>query len=708
MSDNSEEGLLSSRSRSGRRSQRRWIIGGVVVALIVVGIILVAVFGGPMSGPGGSGGGDPRDSQITQCRYTKPCVAQWISGLDHFYRTVPAIGHLNFVYSCDFWTDFSANFSKLGVFPVASNPDWQAANALRNLAVSCKADPSVTTLEKFQIDQGLADVEYYLNLSSIDFYVNQYASYNYDYSWINDRIISAVELLDTLTENPDWGWCNGEVAGWRAVNPALFERTVSMWVHNLPSMMEDYLAAFQHQLSVNKTHAGITMEIQQWIWDEMFTHDFSSVCTLFTNATLAAQCASDAAAANVAMADFATFFNNTYVPACIAARPNSAPGATHVTDGDAAYEILLKYHLGFDTTPEAIYNLGVSRVLANQNDMVAAAVQYDPLLTTFALVNVAIKDTANPDLYFCNSSADVVIAFHQAIQSEISGLVNSEIGYSPRVNARIEINGSPSTYNANGNYDAKRHFWTRSYLYNIGNTTGDSDPNNCTLVVPKFSAMSTTMHESSPGHGLQVPLSQEISCQMSRYQFAPTSFVEGWGLYAETLGYKLGSATNGLYNNPIYQLGQNSDAMLRNVRLKVDSAMNGDVPSITPWTYDQGWQEMTANGFTESYARSETQRYITMSAQATAYMQGRIKIEKLRADAETALGVAFDPREFHNLLLRYGGASLANLAGLIQTWVTTKLSALPNTDASFNTLFAIDLVRQQFSPTLPVVGLGPL
>lgn len=259
-----------------------------------------------------------------------------------------------------------------------------------------------------------------------------------------------------------------------------------------------------------------------------------------------------------------------------------------------------------------------------------------------------------------------------------------------------------------GNYDLKRHFWVKPYVFNIGQIADDPEPNGCTTVYDKVTAMGTAMHENFPGHGLQVPLQNEIDCQMSRYQYAPTGFVEGWALYVESLGYRLDADSNpkGLYANPIDELGFFNNAMLRNNRLQEDPALNGDVPSLgANWDYDTAWQSMMNNGFTAGYAKSETERYVTMAGQATAYMQGRLKIESMRNFTETSLGSQFSALEFHNVLTRFGGASLENLDRLIHTYVTVKLSALPATDSSFDSLFGIDLIRNQFSATLPRVGL---
>ena len=704
-----EEGLLDGRerrgaARSGAGPSGVAIIVGIIIIAGVVGLILWFTLGGGSGGGGGSSPPPSDVSNITHCRYSTADVALYIDEVNiFFYGTVFGSGNLNVLYTCDFWTYFAVNSSKLGIFPLTDNADYNRTVALRELALSIKADPAVSTLEKLQIDMSLNDLDYYLNLTLLDFFVNQFASYN--------RVLEAVELRDTFLEDSNWGWCNGIVSSWIATDPALFETVLAQWIANLGPMIDDYQEAWQHQLDVNKTHSNVTMDFQQAIWLEMFTHPFAPLCTLFTNPTLAAQCAIDTSNADIAVANFANMFVNDYLPACAASRPHSAPGLNWLQDGGDAYQVFLNYHLGFSTTADAVYNLGLTRVPDNQAAMLSAGNEFD-IFVDFPALALALKNTADSRFYFCNVSEEEVIAYYYNIQGRIISVVNDQMGYVPRVGGMITINGSPSTYNLGGTYDSVRHFWIRPYIFNLGNVADDPEPNNCSAVYNRVDANTLTMHESFPGHGLQIPLLQEINCQLSVNAFPPTSFVEGWALYVETLGFLLGvdgSHPLGLYTDPIQKLGHYNDAMLRNVRLQEDPALHGDVPTLgTNWDFDTAWMFMASNGFSDGYAKSEAQRYITMPGQATAYMSGRIKIEEMRNYTETQLGVDFSAPEFHNILTRWGGTTLANLDILIHTYVTVKLSALPPSDASFNALFGIDLIRTQFSSTLPVVGLGPV
>ncbi|MBL43247.1 MAG: DUF885 domain-containing protein [Sphingomonadaceae bacterium] len=174
-------------------------------------------------------------------------------------------------------------------------------------------------------------------------------------------------------------------------------------------------------------------------------------------------------------------------------------------------------------------------------------------------------------------------------------------------------------------------------------------------------SISLYMHEGNPGHHFQsmFAIENEDLPEFMRYG-GFTAFSEGWGLYAESLGYELG-----LYDDPVERLkALEGGEMLRAVRLVVDTGMHA-----LGWSREKAIDFMMASGAARDFAESETARYIVMPAQALAYKTGELKIKQLRARAEAALGDAFDVRKFHEQILNTGDIPLPVLEAKIDAWI---------------------------------------
>ena len=60
----------------------------------------------------------------------------------------------------------------------------------------------------------------------------------------------------------------------------------------------------------------------------------------------------------------------------------------------------------------------------------------------------------------------------------------------------------------------------------------------------------------------------------------------------------------------------------------------------------------------EGHATAEIDRYAVTPGQALAYMIGRLEIQRIRRNAEQALGAAFDIKRFHDAVLGSGAMPL--------------------------------------------------
>ncbi len=191
-------------------------------------------------------------------------------------------------------------------------------------------------------------------------------------------------------------------------------------------------------------------------------------------------------------------------------------------------------------------------------------------------------------------------------------------------------------------------------------------------VRPKYEMEVLTLHEAVPGHHLQISLAQEQDdLPPFRRNAEHTAYVEGWALYTESLGDRLG-----LYKDPYSRFGQLTYDMWRAVRLVVDTGIHAK-----HWTRQQAIDYFKANAAkTEADIINEVDRYISWPGQALAYKIGQLKILELRGEAERQLGARFDIRDFHDEVLRNGAVPLDVLEKQIRSWIAAP--AVENTAAA--------------------------
>jgi uncharacterized protein (DUF885 family) len=173
----------------------------------------------------------------------------------------------------------------------------------------------------------------------------------------------------------------------------------------------------------------------------------------------------------------------------------------------------------------------------------------------------------------------------------------------------------------------------------------------------------TAFHEGVPGHHAQfarVQLLPHLPLLLTGFYVVPHG--EGWGLYAERLADEFG-----LYSDDTQRLGMLGCAAWRAVRLVVDSGLHA-----------RGWSRARAREFAlahspmpEDFVDAEIDRYIALPGQALGYLVGQREILRLREDARSRLGAAFDIRDFHSAILDHGSLPLAVLGQVVEEWAAS-------------------------------------
>ena len=181
---------------------------------------------------------------------------------------------------------------------------------------------------------------------------------------------------------------------------------------------------------------------------------------------------------------------------------------------------------------------------------------------------------------------------------------------------------------------------------------------------PTWEMMPLSLHEAVPGHHFQFARGLELpDAPMFRRTAYFVAYGEGWGLYAEQLGFDMG-----LYDDPYDHMGQLAYEMWRAVRLVVDTGMHA-----------KGWSRERAIAYfkdnapkTDQDIVNEIDRYIGTPGQALAYKIGQMKISELRARAKLALGPTFDVRDFNDAVLETGSVPLQTLERHIDAWIAER------------------------------------
>ena len=338
------------------------------------------------------------------------------------------------------------------------------------------------------------------------------------------------------------------------------------------------------------------------------------------------------------------YFASTYLPAC-----RESIAATSLPNGAGAYA----FHVGWQTTteltPKQIHEIGLSEVkrIRAEMDNVIASTGFKGSFHDFT-------EFLRTDARFYYDKPDDLVNGYRIIAKRIDPELAHEFGKLPRL-----------TYGVCPIPDFKAPSQTTAY-YQPGSPSvgrpGCYFVNTYNLHArPKWEMEALSLHESVPGHHLQIALAQEQeNVSEFRKHVGYSAFVEGWALYCESLGEELG-----LYKDPYSKFGQLTYEMWRAVRLVVDTGMHS-----MGWSRDQSIQFFKDNtGKTDQDITVEVDRYIVWPGQALAYKLGQLKIRELRTEAEKRLAAKFDIRKFHDEILKQGAVPLTVLEPRVKHWV---------------------------------------
>jgi uncharacterized protein (DUF885 family) len=341
------------------------------------------------------------------------------------------------------------------------------------------------------------------------------------------------------------------------------------------------------------------------------------------------------------------FLKNEYLPKC-----RETSGINNLPDGKEYYEYLIKYYTTTELSADEIFETGQREVdrISQEMEKIKNQIGFKGDLKSF--FNYV---RTNNDLMPFSEPGQVIAHFndiHKVIEFNLSKLFDRI----PKTQLEVRRTEAFRESSASAEFEIGLPDGTRPGIFYVP--------------VPKASAYnifedeSTFLHEALPGHYYQLSLQLENdSLPRFRKVLLYGSYVEGWAMYAETLGKELG-----VYTDPYQYLGMLSNEIHRAIRLVVDVGLH-----VKGWTREQAIRySLDHEAESESNIKAEVERYIALPGQALSYKIGQLKFLELRAKAEKELGDKFNIKEYHDKILESGCIPIEMLEDRIDAWIASK------------------------------------
>ena len=338
------------------------------------------------------------------------------------------------------------------------------------------------------------------------------------------------------------------------------------------------------------------------------------------------------------------FLETEYLP-----KARNTDGINALPKGNEIYTYYAKSWTTTGKTPEEINKIGLEQVamLRNEMEKVKQQVGFNGTLEQF-ISHVKEDPKAMP----YKTNKEVLAAFN-GILAKITPKLKTMFSITPKT--PFEIRQTEKFREASASAE-----------YVVGTPDGKR-PGIFYIPLPnpeKFNVTSGMeslfLHEAIPGHHYQISLQQENTKLPKFMRFGWFgAYGEGWALYCESLGKEFG-----LYTDPYQKMGSLSDAMLRAVRLVVDTGIH-----TGKMTREEAIAYFLNNiAYDEAGATAEIERYMAMPGQALSYKIGALKIRELRDKYQKQLGSKFSLAKFHDEVLNQGCLPLDVLERKMDNW----------------------------------------
>jgi uncharacterized protein (DUF885 family) len=336
------------------------------------------------------------------------------------------------------------------------------------------------------------------------------------------------------------------------------------------------------------------------------------------------------------------FIRDEYMP-----RARTSIAASDLPDGRAFYRSQIREYVTRDMEPREIHEIGLREVARIQGEMreVMARAGFEGTFEEFL-------HYLRTDPKFYARTPRELLATAAYIAKKVDGQLKHAFNILPRYRFTIlpvPDDIAPIYTSGRGGLDA--------CLFNTWDLPSR----------PLYNLPALVVHECAPGHSFQAALALEAPARPEfRQNIYFSGYGEGWGLYTEWLGTRMG-----IYETPYEEFGRLTFEMWRAARLVIDTGI-----------HEFGWSRQQAIDYLASHTAlarhdvvTEVDRYISWPGQALSYYLGYRTILDLRMEAERELGGTFDQRGFHDTILDLGSVPLPVLEQEVRAFIATQKPA---------------------------------
>ena len=350
-----------------------------------------------------------------------------------------------------------------------------------------------------------------------------------------------------------------------------------------------------------------------------------------------------------AITRYRDYIRDEYLP-----HARKSPSLESMPDGRACYRALVFSTATVDVDPDALFERAQKEVERERKMAVDLGRKlFGDKVTDWNALGEIIR--ADPNEKF--ASADEIRDFTQRVYERAHAAADRMV-LKPPV-GKVVLEPFPDYQQSTapgGQYRPAAEDGSRPATYLYRNVTTD---------LYRTSLMNVILHETLPGHHLQIALLAEHG-RKGNHPVTRLIFFsgpgEGWATYSEDFAYELG-----LYASDRDYIGRYMSSITPWMVLDLGMQVKG-------WTMEQALAyAIEARPLRSPEQVKETVSFISsLPGFVIAYPLGGLQWHDMRKRAEAALGPKFDVRAFHQVLLEDGMLPFSALEAKLDRWIASQ------------------------------------